>query len=159
MIRATFLLIFILVVNGVHSQSFKKWRDSVTQHILDRLDSTRLFEKGRASSFYCYDAFRARIDDTLSIRVVNFGNLDNDDRINLILIVDSTSRKKSCFYLGRASTSDDLQRIQDYFTAKGALLIDLFKLEILDLLVRCKLGYIRTDTYIHDDHFTPPSEF
>lgn len=99
-------------------------------------------------NYYCYESFRLKVDDTLSISVINIGAYDSDGK-KYIAIIDKKKDKKVVSFLGEKKLEDDLEWLAHYFKNNGKKLKEEYKIEITDLLLRSKRGQIETLKYIH----------
>lgn len=99
-------------------------------------------------NFYSYESFHLRISDVLSIVLVNFGLYDSGGG-NYIAIIDKRKDDTAYLFLGKDSLEDDLTQLNKYFMQKKGVLKKRYKLEILDLFLRCEKGQIKTPVYIH----------
>ncbi|MBN9386217.1 MAG: hypothetical protein J0H74_35995 [Chitinophagaceae bacterium] len=99
-------------------------------------------------NFYSYESFHLRINDILSIFLINFGLYDSEGG-NYVVIIDKEKSDKTYLFLGKNSLEDDLAQLNKYFMSKKSILKNRYKLEILDLFLRCKKGQIKTPVYIH----------
>jgi hypothetical protein len=99
-------------------------------------------------NFYSYESFYLRINDALSISLINFGLYDSEGG-NYIVIIDKRKDDTAYLFLGRDSLEDDLAQLNKYFMQNKIVLKKRYKLEILDLFLRCEKGQIKTPVYIH----------
>jgi len=99
-------------------------------------------------NFYSYESFRLCINDERSIFLINFGLYDSEGG-NYVVIIDKDKSDKTYLFLGKGSLEDDLTQLNKYFISKTSILKNRYKLEMLDLFLRCKKGQIKTPVYIH----------
>jgi hypothetical protein len=104
--------------------------------------------KKTVRNFYAYRSFHLTIKDSLTIEMVNLGAYLSEGGW-YIAIIDSSKERKTYLYLGKKNLEDDLERLRRYFESKRGILKKEYKLEILDLFLRCENGQIETPVYIH----------
>lgn len=147
-----------MLLNEGLSQEFEKWSDSTSlsylkmHYINADIGVKKVVANGKvnyAKNYYCYMSFRLNLKDSLSVFIINFGIYIDDERSNYIMIVDQVKNKKSCIILGDDKFENDLNKLTNYFSCKGNLLKEKYKIEMCDLLLRAKRGQITTPLYIH----------
>ena len=154
-----FILFFVVIgtSTAIEAQEKKGFYDSVAISFLKQIyphynigfrNDTSNGTIKRVHNFYAYPSFHLTTNDSLSIEVVNLGTYFSEER-GFILIIDSNKNGKVYMCLGEKSLEDDLAQLTNYFESKKKILKIEYKLEILDLFLRCKNGQIKTPVYIH----------
>jgi hypothetical protein len=159
MTRYLSLVLFFIVSDcaAVIAQERKAFYDSLAISFLHKVypqeiigfrnDSINGIKK-TVHNFYAYPSFHMTVGDSLTVELVNFGVYYSEEGW-YIAIVDSNKNGRTYLYLGRKTIEDDLELLRNYFEAKRGILKREYKLEILELYLRCVNGQIQTPVYIH----------
>ncbi len=153
-----FFVALILMEESLHSQKQNAVFDTIAlnflnqnNHFGDSIGVIKYQKDGKELSgknYYCYKSFSYKTNDSVRIDVINFGRYDSEGRCYMAIIVKNGTQEKISFF-GKETYLNDLNNLNNVFIKNDKNINEKYKIEITDLLLRCRRGQLETPKYIH----------